>query len=195
MTVSSNQSMSTTALLANLCSQHSLPQPLYDLEAVGSSFTMCCIVGRFKETSSDKNKEEAKKKAAAKVYERLKTHLDKNEDTTDSDSMFGRSPDSLQSSLPGVTPSWLVSSERRPSVEDLKTKVSLEELCIDTGLPAPVYDMEAVGSEVTMFCIAGTVKQTASDRDRHEAKRKAANKVMEKLLKKFQLEENQLCRV
>ena len=56
----------STAQLSDLCINHSLPQPLYDLEAVGSSYTMCCMVGRFKETSSDMDKMEAKNKAAAK---------------------------------------------------------------------------------------------------------------------------------
>ena len=56
----------STAELSALCSNHSLPQPLYDLEAVGSNYTMCCMVGRLKETSSDMDKMEAKNKAAAK---------------------------------------------------------------------------------------------------------------------------------
>ena len=182
--------MSTSVtLLSDLCSLHSLPQPLYDLEAVASSFTMCCIVGRFKETSSDYDKSEAKRNAAAKVYSKLRNYLENKEDLPDGLDITIVYPDPHQMTWLNGAPSWLIKPGRRPSIEELTREQSLEELCSTTGLARPVYDMEAVGNQVTMCCIAGMVKQTASGGDKQEAKRKAAGKVMEKLIRHFQEEE------
>merc|ERR1711892_22508 len=174
--------------LSDLCSLHSLPQPLYDLEAVGSSFTMCCIVGRFKETSSALNKSEAKRKAAAKLHAKLWNILENEEDMPDGMDIKNIPSDTDQTSTK-ASPTWKIKSGRRPSIEELYRDQSLEELCSTVGMAMPVYDIEAVGDQVTMCCMAGTVKQTASGWDKQEAKQKAATKVMEKLIWHFKKEE------
>ena len=138
---------------------------------------MCCIVGRFKETSSDYDKSQAKRQAAAKVYDKLKSYLENKEDVPDHSDMT--TPH--QMTWPAAAPSWLSQPIRRPSLDELTSHQSLEALCTSTGMARPVYDMEAVGSQVTMCCIAGSVKQTASAGDKAEAKRQAAGKVLEKL--------------
>merc|ERR1711936_1464802 len=177
-------SLDMTQLLTQLCTQYNLPPPLYDLEAVGDTFTMCCLVGRVKETSSDRDKTRARNKAAAKVYDKLKKQLENKEDILAHANIKNLAGKAHKTAKEGVAPT------RRPSLEDLSHNQSLEQLCSTTGLCKPVYDMEAVGDQITMCCIAGTVKQTATATDKNEAKIEAANKVLEKLLTKFQGEDD-----
>merc|ERR1711892_980883 len=77
-----------------------------------------------------------------------------------------------QMTFPAPAPTWQMKSGRRPSIEELGRDQSLEELCSTAGMAKPVYDIEAVGDQVTMCCMAGTVKQTASGWDKQEAKAK-----------------------
>merc|ERR1711892_1287125 len=98
--------------LSDLCSLHSLPQPLYDLEAVGSSFTMCCIVGRFKETSSDLDKSEGKRKAAAKLHDKLRKFLENEEDMPDGVGIKNEHSNTTQMTFPVATPNYQIKSGR-----------------------------------------------------------------------------------
>ena len=179
-------SNSTTVLL-ELCSKYSLPQPIYDLEAVGRTYTMCCMVETIKETGTDDDKSEAKIKAADKVIKKLREFLDNKENILDISSIKIKNDEStkitklhdLQSQLsPNVTQKFLMK---------LKTKeISLEEFCAETGLAGPVYDIETIGvpsqSQVTMCCVAGGVKETGAGGSKEEGRLLAAAKVLDRLI-------------
>jgi hypothetical protein len=72
-------------------------------------------------------------------------------------------------------------------VEDETDSMSeLAEWCRLAEVPAPLYDREAVGVEgggtsITMFCLAGGVKETGRGRGRAQALQRAAGKVLTKL--------------
>ena len=119
-----------------------------------------------------------------KLYEKLWKYLDDGEDLPDMMDVI--TPPENPSPR---TPAWLSKIGSRPSGKEFSREQSLEEVCMMTGMARPVYDMEAVGDKVTMCCMVGVVKQTASGLDKQEAKEKAAEKVLQKLLLQFEEEE------
>merc|ERR1719471_14364 len=68
----------TVGGLQELCVKHGYPMPTYDLGAVGGqphmrNFTLMCCVGKLRETGTGGSKKDAKREAAQKMIDKLKT--------------------------------------------------------------------------------------------------------------------------
>lgn len=68
----------TVGSLQELCVKHGYPMPTYDLGAVGGqphmrNFTIMCCVGKMRESGTGGSKKDAKREAAQKMIDKLKT--------------------------------------------------------------------------------------------------------------------------
>lgn len=68
----------TVGALQELCVKHGYPMPTYDLGAVGGqphmrNFTLMCCVGKMRESGTGGSKKDAKREAAQKMIDKLKT--------------------------------------------------------------------------------------------------------------------------
>lgn len=68
----------TVGALQELCVKHGYPMPTYDLGAVGGqphmrNFTIMCCVGKMRESGTGGSKKDAKREAAQKMIDKLKT--------------------------------------------------------------------------------------------------------------------------